>query len=85
MTVSLTKDLYKPLNKGLYGFRRGVLLKYAKMPQTDLEEAESLEQLRALENSIKIYVAETDVETFEVNIPEDIKIVEKELKRRGKK
>jgi len=72
-------------NKGMYGFKRDFLLKYVKLPQGDLEKAESLEQLRALENGIKIYVAETNIETFDVNVPEDVEVVEEELKKRKKR
>ena len=72
-------------NKGLYGFKRDFLLKYTRMPQSTLEKAESLEQLRALENGVKIYVVETGVETFEINTPEDVKIVGKELIKRCQK
>jgi len=60
-------------NKGIYGFRRETLLKYAQLPQGELEKAESLEQLRALENGIKIYGLETKEETFEINLAKDIK------------
>ena len=73
-------DYYR--NEGVYGFRRDFLLKYVKMPQGELEKAESLEQLRALEQGYRIYVVETDTETFDVNVQEDIKIVEEKLKER---
>ena len=70
-------------HRGLYGFRRSFLLKYTKMPQSFLEKAESLEQLRVLENGIKIFTIETNVEAVDVNVREDIKIAENLLKGRG--
>ncbi len=71
-------------NKGIYGFKRDFLLKFVKLPQGPLEMVESLEQLRALEHGYKIYVAETDIETFEVNVPKDVQIVKEKLKERDK-
>jgi len=66
----------------MYEFKRETLLKYVRLPQGNLEKAESLEQLRALEHGYRIYVVETDIETFDVNVPEDVGIVEKEIKKR---
>ncbi len=48
------------LHVGLYAYRRDFLLRYARMPQTPLERAEKLEQLRALENGYIIQVVTTD-------------------------
>jgi 3-deoxy-manno-octulosonate cytidylyltransferase (CMP-KDO synthetase) len=45
---------------GIYGFRVGFLKQYSLLPKTNLEELESLEQLRALYNSIDIYVVKTN-------------------------
>ena len=67
---------------GLYVYRRDFLLQYAGMEQTPLEKAESLEQLRALENGYKIKVLETEAKLIGVDRREDIKLVEKELKAR---
>jgi 3-deoxy-manno-octulosonate cytidylyltransferase (CMP-KDO synthetase) len=47
---------------GLYAYRREFLAVYASMPQTPLEKAEKLEQLRVLENGYAIQVAVTDYE-----------------------
>ncbi len=69
-------------NKGLYGFKRDFLLKYVGLSRSPLEQAESLEQMRAIEHGYKIYVVETDIETFEINVPEDVKVVEEKLRER---
>lgn len=56
---------------GLYAFRRDFLLNYAKLPQTPLEKAEALEQLRALEHGYKIRVCLTEGRTLEINTKEE--------------
>lgn len=56
---------------GLYAFRREFLLKYCTFKQTPLEKAESLEQLRALENGYKIRVCMTNEKTIEINTKEE--------------
>ena len=56
---------------GIYAYRRDFLLKYAKLAPTPLEEAESLEQLRALENGYKIKVIETKEKFVGVDTAED--------------
>ncbi len=56
---------------GVYGFKREVLERFAKLPQSPLEKAESLEQLRALENGIPIRVILASGEFHEINAPED--------------
>lgn len=65
-----TADIYKHI--GLYVFRRNTLLKFTKLEQTDLEKAEKLEQLRMLENGIKIKVVITEFDTLSVDTPEDL-------------
>jgi|SRR5450432_1839938 3-deoxy-manno-octulosonate cytidylyltransferase (CMP-KDO synthetase) len=60
---------------GLYIYRRDFLLKYADLPVGPLEEAERLEQLRALENGYKIRVVETEYESLGVDTPEDLRRV----------
>ncbi|MDX1900935.1 MAG: 3-deoxy-manno-octulosonate cytidylyltransferase [Gammaproteobacteria bacterium] len=57
---------------GLYAFRRDFLLHYTTLPQTPLEKAESLEQLRALEHGYKIRVCLTEEKTLEINTPEEL-------------
>lgn len=56
---------------GLYAFRRDFLTTYRNLPQTPLEKAESLEQLRALEHGYKIRVCLTEERTLEINTPEE--------------
>ena len=56
---------------GLYLYRRDFLLAYPTLPVGPLEQAERLEQLRALENGYKIRVMETEYESLGVDTPED--------------
>jgi 3-deoxy-manno-octulosonate cytidylyltransferase (CMP-KDO synthetase) len=56
---------------GLYVYRREFLLGYSDLPVGPLEQAERLEQLRALENGFRIRVVETDYESLGVDTPED--------------
>ncbi|HET6463257.1 MAG TPA: hypothetical protein VFH33_05595 [Candidatus Krumholzibacteria bacterium] len=58
---------------------RAALLKLAKLPRTALEVSERLEQLRALEHGMTIAVVETEHETVGVDVPSDVKKVEKFL------
>lgn len=57
---------------GLYVYRRDFLLGYSDLPVGPLEEAEKLEQLRALENGYRIKVVETDYDSIGVDTPEDL-------------
>jgi len=61
---------------GIYGYRADILQQITKLPVSPLEKAESLEQLRWIENGYKIKVAETEFETFAVDAPEDLKKLE---------
>ena len=61
---------YKHL--GLYAFRTEVLCAVTALPQSTLEKAESLEQLRWLENGYRIGVGITDVETIGIDTPQDL-------------
>lgn len=62
---------------GLYVYRRDFLLGYSQLPVGPLEQAERLEQLRALENGYRIRVMETDYESLGVDTPEDLEAVSK--------
>lgn len=57
---------------GIYGYRADVLQQITKLPISDLEKAESLEQLRWIENGYRIKVAETELETHSVDVPADL-------------
>ena len=57
---------------GLYVYRRACLLQVAALPQTAMERAEALEQLRALEHGIRIKAIETTHETIGVDTPDDL-------------
>jgi 3-deoxy-manno-octulosonate cytidylyltransferase (CMP-KDO synthetase) len=61
---------------GIYGYRRETLLRLVKFPVSPLEEAEKLEQLRALENGIGIGVVRVDYESIGVDVPADVVRVE---------
>ncbi len=60
---------------GLYVYRRELLLNYPTWPKTPLEILENLEQLRALERGVKLYVAETEFSCHGVDTPEDLERV----------
>jgi 3-deoxy-manno-octulosonate cytidylyltransferase (CMP-KDO synthetase) len=60
---------------GLYAYRRAFVPIFAALPQTPLEQAESLEQLRALEHGYRIQTVLTDIESIEVDTPEDLERV----------
>ncbi len=67
----LTKGrFYKHI--GLYGYRREVLNRIVKLPVSDLETAESLEQLRWIGNGFKIHVAQTAEESISIDTPADL-------------
>lgn len=64
---------------GLYAFRADVLRAVTALPQSPLELAESLEQLRWLENGYKIGVGISEVETIGIDTPEDLEKAERFL------
>lgn len=57
---------------GMYAYRADILKQLTALPISTLEKAESLEQLRWLENGFKISVAETQTETIGIDTPEDL-------------
>lgn len=60
---------------GLYAYKKWFLMKFSDMEKTMLEKAESLEQLRVIENGYKIRVAETQYQTIGVDTPEQLEAV----------
>jgi len=60
---------------GLYAYRREFLLHLASLPQTPLERAESLEQLRALEHGYRILTLDTEFDSIGVDTPDDLERV----------
>ena len=67
---------------GIYAYRRNVLDEITKLPQSSLELAESLEQLRWLQNGYKIKVGLTDIETIGIDTPDDLKRAEDFLNKK---
>ena len=63
-------EFYKHI--GLYAYKSSVLKEIALLPPSRLEQLESLEQLRWLENGYAIGIAETDLETIGIDTPEDL-------------
>src|SRR6059058_5507359 len=68
-------------HQGIYGFRRAVLLQFVKWKTSPLERAESLEQLRALENGVKVHVLITDKGSPGIDTPQDAHALEQKLVR----
>ncbi|MGB8367773.1 MAG: 3-deoxy-manno-octulosonate cytidylyltransferase [Limisphaerales bacterium] len=68
---------------GIYGYRCETLLRLVKFPVSPLENAEKLEQLRALENGIQIAVVKVDYDSVGVDGPKDVARVEKLLSNHG--
>jgi 3-deoxy-manno-octulosonate cytidylyltransferase (CMP-KDO synthetase) len=62
---------------GIYGFRRKALLDFVRMSPGALEQAEQLEQLRALENGLKIRVVVSEINSIGVDTPDDATEVER--------
>ncbi len=65
---------------GLYAYRTDIIREITKLSQSSLEIAESLEQLRWIENGYRIKVEKTDMETLAVDTPEDLEKVKEYAK-----
>src|SRR5215472_2250023 len=66
---------------GLYAYRKAALDRFVTLPESSLEKAERLEQLRFLENGVPIYVAETPYDSIGVDTDEDFQRVMEILKK----
>jgi len=69
---------YKHL--GIYGFTKDTLLRFVSLGQTENEKIRSLEQMRALDNGIKIKAVLTNKDCLSINILEDLSYIDKEKK-----
>jgi 3-deoxy-manno-octulosonate cytidylyltransferase (CMP-KDO synthetase) len=78
------KSVHRFAHVGLYGYRRGTLLHLAQLPPGTLEQAESLEQLRALEHGIRIRCVRTERSSIGVDTPEDLVRAEAALSARAR-
>jgi 3-deoxy-manno-octulosonate cytidylyltransferase (CMP-KDO synthetase) len=72
-------------HQGIYGFRRETLLQFVRWKPSPLERAESLEQLRALENGVKVHVLVTAIGSPGIDTPEDATALEQKLARAKRK
>lgn len=68
---------------GIYGYKKEALIKLTKLPQADLELQESLEQLRALKNGMKIKVAITSLNPTGIDTIEDYEKFKREIEQKG--
>ena len=77
--ISENPELFSIFRKhtGIYVYRREYLLEFTKLPQTNLEKIEMLEQLRALENGAKIRIVDIDERSIGVDTEEDFKLVKR--------
>jgi 3-deoxy-manno-octulosonate cytidylyltransferase (CMP-KDO synthetase) len=72
-------------HQGVYGYTRDLLLRFVRWKTSPLERAESLEQLRALENGVRIQVVMTDSGSPGVDTPEDARTIERLIVSQGKR
>ncbi len=72
-------------HQGIYGYSRKLLLRFVRWKTSPLERAESLEQLRALENGVRIQVVMTDSGSPGVDTPEDARMIERLIVSAGKR
>ena len=83
-TIPYDRDDSRPAyfkHLGLYAYRKETLESFVNLPESPLERAERLEQLRCLENGIPIYAAETPFDSVGVDTEEDLERVQKMLTR----
>jgi 3-deoxy-manno-octulosonate cytidylyltransferase (CMP-KDO synthetase) len=72
-------------HQGVYGFRRETLLQFVRWKPSPLERAESLEQLRALENGVTVHVLVTATGSPGIDTPEDATALEQKLARANRR
>jgi len=72
-------------HQGIYGYSRSLLLRFVRWKTSPLEQAEALEQLRALENGVRIRVVMTGSGSPGVDTPEDARMIERVLKSAGRR
>ena len=72
-------------HQGIYGYTRDLLLRFVRWKTSPLERAESLEQLRALENSVRIHVLITKTGSPGVDTPEDATAIEEAIASSARK
>lgn len=77
-----TSVVYK-IHIGVYGYKKESLKKFVKLKESQLEKIEKLEQLRALENNMKIKLVEVNFKPSPIDTFEDVKVVEEKLISRG--
>ncbi len=64
---------------GIYAYKKDILKQLVSIPESNLEKCEKLEQLRALENGVKIYVITSNLESIGIDTPEDLIEAEKKV------
>ncbi len=83
-TIPYQRDENKHVNYfkhiGIYGYRKDILMKITKLPPSDLEQAEKLEQLRLLENMISIRMSVTEPWSVSIDTPQDLEKAKNLLK-----
>jgi len=72
-------------HQGIYGYRRKLLLQFVRWKTSPLERSEALEQLRALENGVKIQVVMTGSGSPGVDTPEDARTIEQLMMSAGRR
>jgi 3-deoxy-manno-octulosonate cytidylyltransferase (CMP-KDO synthetase) len=77
-----TGEVYKHI--GLYVYRREALLKFTSLKPTDLEQIEKLEQLRFLENDMKVKIVLTEYDSLSVDTPKDLALARRFYERQSK-
>ena len=65
---------------GIYAYRRATLDRFVSLPESSLEKCEKLEQLRALENGIRIKVVKTEFQSIGIDTPEDLERAEQYIR-----